>query len=116
MKNRLYFGLLCFSSSSTIKYNFCMRQIKSYIYMFASDVICPIIKILFLYLRNNMSRTVDTIYRQWLMLSKIPRFPRRISASELQIILSDAGFNIDIRSVQRDLLKLSQPFPLSFES
>jgi len=63
-----------------------------------------------------MSRTADTIYRQWLMLSKIPRFPRTISTVELNSILSAEGYDVDIRTVQRDLLKLEANFPLCFES
>ena len=59
-----------------------------------------------------MSRSVDTLYRQWLMLSKIPRYPRSISAPDLKSILEDEGYEIDIRTIQRDLLKLSSPFPL----
>jgi len=60
-----------------------------------------------------MSRSIDTLYRQWLMLSKIPRYPRSISAPDLKSILEDEGYEIDIRTIQRDLLKLSSPFPLS---
>ena len=63
-----------------------------------------------------MSRSVDTLYRQWLMLSKIPRYPRSISAPALKSILEDEGYKIDIRTIQRDLLKLSSPFPLSNET
>jgi len=63
-----------------------------------------------------MSRTADTIYRQWLMLTKIPRFPRTISTVELNSILSAEGYDVDIRTVQRDLLKLEANFPLCFES
>jgi len=60
-----------------------------------------------------MSRSVDTLYRQWVMLSKIPRYPRRISAPELKNILSAEGYDIDMRTVQRDLIKLSASFPLN---
>ena len=63
-----------------------------------------------------MSRSVDTLYRQWLMLSKIPRYPRRISVPDLNSILISEGYSIDIRTIQRDLLKLSTPFPLSSET
>ncbi len=62
-----------------------------------------------------MSRTVDTLYRQWLMLSKIPRYPRTIGAPELNSLLNGEGYEIDIRTVQRDLNKLSGTFPLSSE-
>jgi hypothetical protein len=33
--------------------------------------------------KRLMNKSKDTMYRQWLMLSKMPRFPRRISVSEL---------------------------------
>lgn len=60
-----------------------------------------------------MSRSVDTLYRQWLMLSKIPRYPRRITVAELKSMLSGEGYEIDIRTIQRDLIKLTLSFPLS---
>ena len=63
-----------------------------------------------------MSRSVDTLYRQWLMLSKIPRYPRRIKAQELKSILSAEGFDIDGRTVQRDLNNLSGTFPLNYDT
>lgn len=63
-----------------------------------------------------MSRSVDTLYRQWLMLSKIPRHPRRIKAQELKNILSAEGYEIDGRTVQRDLNNLSGSFPLSYDT
>lgn len=60
-----------------------------------------------------MMRSNDTLYRQWLMLAKIPRFPRRITVSELKDMLSGEGYDIHVRTVQRDLEKLSAIFPLS---
>ncbi len=61
-----------------------------------------------------MSRIVETIYRQWLMLAKTPRYLRNISAIELKSILNAEGYEIDIRGIQRDLIKLNGLFPLSF--
>lgn len=55
----------------------------------------------------------DTIYRQWLLLSRIPRFPRRITVSELNTVLSSEGYVIHVRTIQRDLEKLSNVFALS---
>jgi len=60
-----------------------------------------------------MPRTNDTLYRQWLMLSRIPRFPRRITTPELKAVLSSEGYDIHVRTIQRDLEKLSIAFPLS---
>lgn len=54
----------------------------------------------------------DTLYRQWKMLDLIPVAPRKCSTSELRQRLADEGFEIDIRSLQRDLNKLSSQFPL----
>ena len=55
---------------------------------------------------------MDTLHRQWTMLQSIPRYPRKIAATDLRQVLSTEGFDIDLRSVQRDLKKLSIPFPL----
>ena len=63
-----------------------------------------------------MSRSVETLYRQWMMLSKIPRFPRKISAPELKSIISGEGYEVTIRTIQRDLEKLSTHFPLNFDT
>jgi len=42
------------------------------------------------------------------MLRKIPRYPRRTNTRQLQQQLEEAGFSIDVRSIQRDLNKLSE--------
>ena len=60
-----------------------------------------------------MPHSNDTLYRQWLLLSKIPRFPRQITIGELRAYLEDEGFDVHIRTIQRDLDKLSTIFPLS---
>jgi len=54
----------------------------------------------------------DTLLRQWCMLREIPRQPRRIDARTLQDRLDNAGYPIDLRSIQRDLNKLSTVLPL----
>ncbi len=59
-----------------------------------------------------MTKSGDPLFRQMAMLQKIPRHPRRISTSELQEKLSAGGFLVDLRSIQRDLVKLSQKLPL----
>ena len=60
-----------------------------------------------------MSRSDQTLYRQWVMLTRIPRYPKKISVSEIKEILNSEGYNVDTRTVQRDLNKLSISFPLS---
>lgn len=46
------------------------------------------------------------------MLMMVPRHPRAISTLELQEKLSQQGYVINLRSIQRDLEKLSLRFPL----
>jgi predicted DNA-binding transcriptional regulator YafY len=54
----------------------------------------------------------DTLLRQWEMLRLIPRAPRAIGTAELETRLRDAGYEIDRRSIQRDLQNLAESFPL----
>lgn len=63
-----------------------------------------------------MTRSVDTLYRQWLMLSRIPRHPQKISVPELKDILLGKGYTVATRTIQRDLIKLSISFPLNNET
>jgi len=63
-----------------------------------------------------MSKSEDTLYRQWVMLTKIPRYPRKTTVATLKDILTGEGYFIDTRTVQRDLNKLSVSFPLSNET
>lgn len=60
-----------------------------------------------------MSRSDETLYRQWVMLTKIPRYPRKTTVPELKSILLGEGYTVDTRTIQRDLIKLSITFPLS---
>lgn len=60
-----------------------------------------------------MSRSDETLYRQWVMLTKIPRYPRKITVPGLKDILLGEGYTVDTRTIQRDLNKLSISFPLS---
>jgi predicted DNA-binding transcriptional regulator YafY len=53
----------------------------------------------------------DTLLRQWSMLRLLPSRGAGITASELTTQLAGQGFEVDIRTVQRDLNKLSGPFP-----
>lgn len=54
----------------------------------------------------------DTLLRQWEMLRLIPRAPRKIDGATLEARLRDVGYDIDRRSIQRDLQKLSDFFPI----
>jgi hypothetical protein len=54
----------------------------------------------------------DTLLRQLEMLRLIPRLPRKIVTSTLKSRLADSGYDIDLRTIQRDLLKLSDILPL----
>lgn len=54
----------------------------------------------------------DTLLRHWHMLREIPRFPRRIDTTTLRERLRNAGYEATLRTIQRDLIKLSGPLPL----
>jgi hypothetical protein len=52
------------------------------------------------------------LQRQWLLLARIPRAPQKIDAATLGRKLRDAGYAAHRRTIQRDLLALSELFPL----
>lgn len=54
----------------------------------------------------------NTLLRHWQMLSLVPRAPRKVDAATLESQLGERGFEVDRRSIQRDLVKLSAHFPL----
>jgi len=54
----------------------------------------------------------DTLMRQWSMLRFVPRHPKKISTLDIQNSLANVGFKISQRSIQRDLMTLSDIFPL----
>jgi predicted DNA-binding transcriptional regulator YafY len=54
----------------------------------------------------------DTLLRQWTMLRLIPRAPRKIDTADLERLLLAEGFEVNRRSIQRDLNTLSTRFPL----
>lgn len=55
---------------------------------------------------------MDTLLRQWAMLRLIPRHPRRIDTNSLRDELEQQGYPITLRSIQRDLNKLSAVLPI----
>ena len=58
----------------------------------------------------------DNLLRQWTMLQHIPRQPRGISAAGLHDRLHCEGYPVSLRTVQRDLNKLSREFALVCEA
>lgn len=62
-----------------------------------------------------MKEATDTILRQWSMLQKIPRYPGSIGTRRLKDKLEAEDLQVDVRTIQRDLLKLSDIFPLACE-
>ena len=46
------------------------------------------------------------------MLRAVPRHPRKASVQDIKHRLADAGFPVSLRTIQRDLVELSGPFPL----
>jgi len=59
-----------------------------------------------------MYQAKDTLLRQLALLRLIPREPQRIASTTLLEKLSERGFSVTLRSLQRDLNKLSGPFSL----
>lgn len=54
----------------------------------------------------------DTTLRQITMLSLVPRRPPGITTESLRSALAARDFDVNLRTIQRDLVKLSAPFPL----
>jgi len=54
----------------------------------------------------------ETFMRQWAMLRRIPRSPRKIDTGTLISMLESEGYQVDKRTIQRDLKTLSALFPL----
>jgi predicted DNA-binding transcriptional regulator YafY len=61
---------------------------------------------------NVAMKRNDTLLRHWRMLREIPRYPRRISTAEIKERLLAVGFDTTLRTIQRDLIKLSGSLPL----
>ncbi|MBD3737659.1 MAG: WYL domain-containing protein [Pseudomonas balearica] len=59
-----------------------------------------------------MSQTKDTVLRLFALLRLVPTEPHRIATTTLREKLRDKGFVVTLRSVQRDLNRLSIPFSL----
>ncbi len=55
---------------------------------------------------------MNTLLRQWAMLRAIPRAPRRIDTTSIRDKLTAQGYEISLRTIQRDLNMLSKDWPL----
>ena len=62
-----------------------------------------------------MKKATETLSRQWIMLQRVPAHPQWISTTDLHQYLQAEGHEIDIRTTQRDLDRLSSDFPLFSE-
>ncbi|MCV4011969.1 WYL domain-containing protein [Pseudomonas aeruginosa] len=60
-----------------------------------------------------MSEAKDTLLRQLTLLRLIPEYPRYTSSQTLHEKLQDRGYKVELRTVQRDLNRLSAPFSLT---
>lgn len=54
----------------------------------------------------------QTLLRHWHLLRKLPRYPRRISINELLDYLKNESFTPHRRTIERDLNKLREVFPI----
>lgn len=59
-----------------------------------------------------MAKAKDTLIRQLTLLRLIPRAPQYIATTTLQTKLDEQGFNVSLRTIQRNLEALSTPFAL----
>jgi predicted DNA-binding transcriptional regulator YafY len=57
----------------------------------------------------------DTLARQWQLLRMLPRYPQKVTARDLQRRLADLGYDTTKRTVERDLLSLSEMFAIQQE-
>ncbi len=54
----------------------------------------------------------DSVLRMIKMTERIPRYPSKVTANQIQDFLKNFGYSISLRSVQRDLNELSRLFPI----
>jgi predicted DNA-binding transcriptional regulator YafY len=65
--------------------------------------------------RVTRGSSPETLLRQWNMLLAIPR-GQKIGTADIESRLSQQGFDVDRRTIQRDLLKLREVLPLEVDS
>lgn len=63
-----------------------------------------------------MRRSTETLRRQWALLMAVPAHPNSLSTRALHQRMMNAKFDVNIRTIQRDLDWLSGPFPLVAET
>lgn len=63
-----------------------------------------------------MTKINETLARQWAMLRMLPRYPYKITASQIVSRLSSEGFVSSKRTIERDLHELSRTFPLTLDA
>lgn len=56
---------------------------------------------------------MQTVLRYLLMLRHIPRQPQKIDVNTLRERLAEHGIDVSIRTIQRNLIELSEMFPLT---
>jgi len=54
----------------------------------------------------------ETLHRQWQMLRMIPRYPIKITATQLHEKLKAENYAVTKRTIERDLMALSESFPI----
>jgi predicted DNA-binding transcriptional regulator YafY len=57
----------------------------------------------------------DTILRQWVILTLLPKQPRVLSTREIHSRLIVDGYDVSARTIERDLVSLSNLFPIGRE-
>jgi predicted DNA-binding transcriptional regulator YafY len=62
-----------------------------------------------------MPSNQDTLIRQWHMLRLVPRYPQKVTVRDIHGVLRSDGFEVTVRTVQRDLNELSLVFPLTVD-
>jgi predicted DNA-binding transcriptional regulator YafY len=62
-----------------------------------------------------MRKSADTLRRLLAILHHLPHAPRKLSTAEIHRALLDLGFNVALRSIQRDLDQLSIDYPVTSE-
>ena len=63
-----------------------------------------------------MASQHETLLRHWLMLRAIPRYPAKVTATQLKERLDGEDFSVTKRTIERDLMDLSAIFPLALDN
>src|SRR5690349_19099404 len=60
---------------------------------------------------TGKQESTKALQRQWTLVRKIPRHPLKKTARQLTQELAAEGFKVEKRTVERDLISLSEIFP-----